>query len=204
MNGGDEAENLVRLTPEEHFVAHQLLVKMYPSNRDLVFAICAMRMNGRTKGKSNNKQFGWLRRRMSEAISDLKRGIPRPPHVGEAVRRCHLGTKHSAEVKAKRSLALKGKAKSPEHVEQMRARMVGTVGTRVGHTNSPEHRAKQSAAAMVRRHPNNKLTPETAHEIKRLIVEGETTLTEIGRLHGVAVQTVCNIKHGRKWAHVVV
>ena len=35
MGGGNDPSNLVRLTPEEHFVAHQLLVKMNPHNRRL-------------------------------------------------------------------------------------------------------------------------------------------------------------------------
>ena len=30
MGGGNELANLVNLTAEEHYVAHQLLVKMYP------------------------------------------------------------------------------------------------------------------------------------------------------------------------------
>ena len=30
MNGTDDKENIVELTPEEHFVAHQLLVKILP------------------------------------------------------------------------------------------------------------------------------------------------------------------------------
>lgn len=30
MGGSDEPENIANLAPEEHFVAHQLLVKIYP------------------------------------------------------------------------------------------------------------------------------------------------------------------------------
>jgi hypothetical protein len=36
MGGNNEKINLVYLTPEEHYVAHQLLVKMYPGNRKLI------------------------------------------------------------------------------------------------------------------------------------------------------------------------
>src|SRR5450830_1545440 len=35
-------ENLVYLTPEEHFVAHQLLVKIYLGNRKLIYALSKM------------------------------------------------------------------------------------------------------------------------------------------------------------------
>lgn len=36
MGGTDDLENLVDLTPEEHYVAHQLLVKMNPTNHKLI------------------------------------------------------------------------------------------------------------------------------------------------------------------------
>ena len=38
IGGTDEKSNLVKLTPEEHYVAHQLLVKIYPDNDSLVYA----------------------------------------------------------------------------------------------------------------------------------------------------------------------
>lgn len=62
MGGGDEESNLVRLTPEEHYVCHQLLVKLYPGNVKLVYAIQAMSMSGPTKARSN-KVYAWLKKR---------------------------------------------------------------------------------------------------------------------------------------------
>ena len=35
MGGGDEKENLVKLTAKEHFLCHKLLCEIYPNNRDL-------------------------------------------------------------------------------------------------------------------------------------------------------------------------
>jgi len=59
MGGTDEKDNIVCLTPEEHFVAHQLLVKMYPDNNSLVYAAQMM-----TVGKNrSNKLYGWLKRK---------------------------------------------------------------------------------------------------------------------------------------------
>jgi hypothetical protein len=69
MGGSDDADNLVRLTPEEHYVAHQLLVKMYPGNRKIAYAVLAMSMCG--KGR---RLYGWLRRRVSAAMSEHKKG----------------------------------------------------------------------------------------------------------------------------------
>lgn len=58
LGGSDDPENLVHLTAEEHYVAHQLLVKMHPSSYKLVYAANMM-----TVGRRSNKQYGWLRRK---------------------------------------------------------------------------------------------------------------------------------------------
>lgn len=62
MGGGDESENLVRLTPEEHYVAHQLLVKMHPNNVKLLYAAVMM-----GNMRHTNKTYGWLKRRATIA-----------------------------------------------------------------------------------------------------------------------------------------
>jgi hypothetical protein len=62
VGGTDEKSNLVELTPEEHYVAHQLLVKMYPENDSLVYAANKMTVSSKTV-KRNNKRYGWLKRR---------------------------------------------------------------------------------------------------------------------------------------------
>jgi hypothetical protein len=70
MGGSDDAENIVSLTAEEHYVAHQLLVKMYPTNKGLIFA--AHRMSS---GKyRNNKLYCWIRTRHAHAISQMNTG----------------------------------------------------------------------------------------------------------------------------------
>lgn len=62
MGGTDEKSNLVELTPEEHYVAHQLLVKMYPDNDSLSYAAFKMTVASKSM-KRNNKLYGWLRRK---------------------------------------------------------------------------------------------------------------------------------------------
>ena len=65
MGGSDETCNLVKLTPEEHYLAHQLLVKIYPKERGLVWA--AIQMTSQPNGnRSNNKLYGWLKRRQQK------------------------------------------------------------------------------------------------------------------------------------------
>lgn len=64
MGGDDVAMNIVRLTPEEHFVAHQLLVKMHPGNVGLMTSLVFLMGNNEFTARSN-KQYGWIRRNHS-------------------------------------------------------------------------------------------------------------------------------------------
>jgi hypothetical protein len=70
LNGSNHKSNLVKLTPEEHYVAHQLLVKIYPDNMQLVKAVSMMIPN-----RPNNKMYGWIKRRLSKAKSIEQSGI---------------------------------------------------------------------------------------------------------------------------------
>jgi hypothetical protein len=72
MNGSDDATNLIRLTPEEHVIAHLLLVKIYPYESKLVYAA-----NWMTNRVNNNKQYGWLKREFSKIEKLTKTGKPR-------------------------------------------------------------------------------------------------------------------------------
>lgn len=46
MGGGNEKSNLVLLTPREHFIAHRLLTKIYPSSKEMKFAVFMMTQKG--------------------------------------------------------------------------------------------------------------------------------------------------------------
>jgi hypothetical protein len=70
LGGTDDKDNLAILTPEEHFLAHQLLIKLNPGHRGLVYAV-QMMTNHHTDARTNNKLFGWIRRRMALAMSEL-------------------------------------------------------------------------------------------------------------------------------------
>lgn len=65
IGGSDEDTNLVNLTPEEHFIAHKLLAKMFPGNYKLVKAVICMGMSSRTHQRQFSKSYGWERRQMS-------------------------------------------------------------------------------------------------------------------------------------------
>lgn len=117
--GTNHRDNLVDLTAEEHFVAHQLLVKMYPAHRGL--ALAAAKMAGRC---TRNKAYGWLRRKLAEALLGNK-------HT--------LGYRHTETTKSKMSIARRGYRPSAEAIAK-------TAAFWTGRKHSPETRAKISNA----------------------------------------------------------
>ena len=140
MGGGNEPENLVALTAEEHYVAHQLLVRIHPDIPGLVHAAVWM-----AKQCTGNKAYGWLRQRHALAVSAAR-----------------LGKQFSKEHLANMSAARRGRVLSPEHRANMSATLRGRAlspetrakisTARIGRVFSPEHRAKLSAANIGRKH----------------------------------------------------
>ena len=108
LGGTDDDTNIVNLTAEEHYVAHQLLVKIHPNVCGLAYAAVVM-----AKRCSSNKAYGWLRRMVSESRKNKRRGSLSPEwraKIGMAlVGNTHLrGKILSAETRAKMSQAHKG------------------------------------------------------------------------------------------------
>ena len=75
VGGSDDPKNLVDLTAEEHYIAHQLLVRIYNNNHALVQAAVMMICN-----RPSNKLYGWLRRRHSKAMSIMQTGNGNSQH----------------------------------------------------------------------------------------------------------------------------
>lgn len=121
MDGGNNPENLVLLTGEEHYVAHQLLVKMYPKHAGL--AVAAIRMARQCSG---NKSYGWLRRRRAECL----RGVKLPESTVIKVANWHRGKKRSAKARANISAACQGKKRGPHSPEWNAKIAAGRLGCR--------------------------------------------------------------------------
>lgn len=74
MSGTDCESNLVSLLPEEHYFAHQLLLKMYPNSKELAYAAKMMSIGSKNNGNRSNKLYGWIRKRFRESISNELKG----------------------------------------------------------------------------------------------------------------------------------
>jgi hypothetical protein len=135
MGGTDEQDNLVALTAEEHYVAHQLLVKMYPDNDKLIYAAKMMTISG-SDNIRNNKLYGWLRVKFSASMKELLKNNPEKHPM------------NSPEAKAKRSVFMKeflknNPEKNPSKNPETRAKISASM---TEYYNNPEARAKQSAS----------------------------------------------------------
>lgn len=103
LGGKDNKENLVELTPEEHYLAHQLLVKIHPKNYKLAFAANAMCINNDRSGRFNNKLFGWLRRKLSESNKSMYERNPELRDVrSKRMKLTHEENPHLRKVQSER------------------------------------------------------------------------------------------------------
>ena len=73
MHGSDDKDNLVNLTAREHFIAHLLLMKIYPKSYGLIRAVNMM-CSHQTENRSKNRMYGWLKEKLSKEMSRKQRG----------------------------------------------------------------------------------------------------------------------------------
>ena len=77
IGGGNEVSNIVKLTAEEHFIAHLLLTRMYPDEYKLARAVIFMKDRNKGFTARNNKMFGELRRKaaIQNSISSKRENL---------------------------------------------------------------------------------------------------------------------------------
>jgi hypothetical protein len=129
LGGGNEEENIAYLTAEEHYVAHQLLVKMYPNEHKLYYA-CAMMCAADNESaiRPNNKLYGWIRKRLS-IIQKSKNKFNDAGLMRSSIKqtgRTKADYEYLQVIGEKTSLALKGRTKEThEHVAQQAEKIRG-------------------------------------------------------------------------------
>ena len=128
MGGSDEAHNLVRLTPEEHYVAHQLLYRIHKT-RALFNAVKCMTWKSKTTPTRSNRLYGWIRRQhaayMSAATKGRKLSEETKRKIGAANAVSQRGKKQSDAHKAAIGNAHRGSKRSEETKQRMSRAQTG-------------------------------------------------------------------------------
>jgi hypothetical protein len=140
LGGGNEETNIVKITPEEHYLAHQLLVKMHPRNGKLIWAALAMTGtgNGTGNGRKGNKLYGWLRRAFVANQTGVKRSKEVGINISKALKGKLAGTKHP----------LYGIPVPQERREKIRA---GNIGKALGRKNGPMSEGSKNKLSISRK-----------------------------------------------------
>lgn len=142
LGGTDDTDNLVDLTPKEHYIAHRLLVKITEGEDRQKMAFALWRMTN--KGEATNAHaYEKVRKEYREALSEYRTGKKFGKHSEEAREKARLralgennnmyGKKHTDESRQKMSEALKGtrkgennpfygKTHDPETIERIRVK----------------------------------------------------------------------------------
>jgi hypothetical protein len=110
LGGANEKSNLVYLSGREHFIAHLLLVKMYPNNIGIIAAAAIMSSRLSEYSGSKSRSFEWVRKHNASFRKTLN--------------------KHNcvwlAEIGRKNSITLKGRTKEThEYLRNISERWIG-------------------------------------------------------------------------------
>lgn len=139
LNGSNLKDNLILFTPKEHFVAHKLLIRIYPNAPKLINALWMMSTTKRSFDRNyivgsreysilkiewnksnsgiNNPRYGSvMSEKQKEILKKANTGIKRSEETRELLRRINLG----------KPSKIKGIKRSEETKEKLRQRNIGT------------------------------------------------------------------------------
>lgn len=185
MGGTDDKNNLVLLTPEEHYVAHQLLIKIFPLESNL--ALAALYMTGHGQ-RISNKLFGWIKR----CVISAKTGKTKDNDKGRRTTSEKLTGRTKENDPSKKSAADKLCGRSKETHESVRSVANKLLGrTKKTHEYLAERGRKVSAAKKGKtketcRHVAamaDRMTGETKMNCKRVKKMSETLMGRTKETH---------------------
>lgn len=124
LGGNNSKTNIIILTPEEHYVAHQLLVKIYPNNYKLIYAAYRMCFGSKSQAR-NNRLYAWLKKKKAKATSEQFKGKKQSEYQIQKLAKIRsviflkegnpfYGKKHSEEAKRKISESNKNRIVTEE------------------------------------------------------------------------------------------
>ena len=159
MGGSDDKENLVSLTAREHFLCHHLLVRIYPENIKLKFALwamCNMKSKRQSRYVPSSKIYESIKLEVIKLISEKKKGV-----------------KLTEEHKRKTSETLKGRKRPQEVIDKIHKKRL-----EYGWKHSDETRKKMTG---------RKLSEETRKKISKANIKRNSSPEFRKKLSDVSV-----------------
>jgi hypothetical protein len=162
---------IVPLTAREHFIAHQLLVKIFPTSRKLIYAARMMTINdNRSQKRNNNRMYCWLKEAYSKAGQSAESNKKRSEKL--------KGRKQSVETRKKKSIALQGHkgwnkgGTRPDYIKKILSE------ANKGKPKTEEHRKKLSAAKLGKKlGPHSKETKRKISEARKGVSNKQSKVT---------------------------
>lgn len=106
MGGSNSKDNLVRLTPREHYMAHALLYKIHKTSKMAHAWFCMTRSSFCNERFVTSRQYDITRKALSSALKESMKGSGN--HF--------YGKKHTSESKQKIGIANSRETRSPEQI----------------------------------------------------------------------------------------
>lgn len=141
--GSNKKDNLISLTPRQHFIAHRMLWKAYGGSMTRAFFLMS---KADRYGKIGSKTYAIAREDYSKVVSaqmTIKPNVPAfTPEHREKLRQAKLGTKVSDETKSKISAFQTGRKHDAEFKRKVSEAKKGISTRGTGWSQSQETRNK--------------------------------------------------------------
>jgi hypothetical protein len=130
-------DNIVLLTPKEHFVCHKLLCQMYPDNQKLAYALWRL-CNQVNKYQSNRlqisaREYMQAKELCSIVTSKRLKGVPKTTQHKEALSKAISAAHNTPEIREQKRLRQLGKVQTAEtRLKQSKAHRKPVIDTRTG------------------------------------------------------------------------
>lgn len=137
LGGMDISQNLVKLTPEEHYKVHELLPFIYTEGKAHAKMVFAWWLLAHTREglEISEEEYGALKRELASAMAERSKG-----------NHYRRGTHHTEETRRKMSEAFKGRHFSEETKRKLSEAHKGRPGFWKGKHRSDETKRKMSEA----------------------------------------------------------
>jgi hypothetical protein len=220
LGGGNEPKNIVILTAREHFIAHLLLKKMYPSSRGIVFAVFMMTVSNKNHKRTTGKAHEKLRKDLSMLSTGSNNPMYGKTHTPEARKKIAIskigkglhgasngmyGKKRTLESRQKMSETIRGENHpwyGRNHTAESRRKMSNS---RKGKLLSEETKKIFSEQRTGEGNSNSKLTIDKVKKIRGMYSANSSLYSQkyLAEMFGVKQAAISKIVTNRTWKHVV-